>query len=304
MATNPTIKIPFTNPLRFYTTGSSLEDIAVPFEATPNRLYCQKFTKSMFLNFQIHTLKDAITSYSSDVLDINGNVVMSNAGRTYGITGATYDYDVISARGLLSSSYDILAQLNAGYYRLKFVFVHTDTGISDVTIYSEFFEICTSVSDMLLIRFGHSSNMYDTAFQMNTDLSDPQYFEYLVEGGVYSDGFSPVSKDTVYTDQINSVVTLKSIPYSTLKFTFGNSKGLPNWIAQLLNATFSCDTVYINNKEVRKNDGAKLERIGTERYPYAVWTLETILPDVEFSDVYGTTLKLGDFNNDFNNDFL
>lgn len=313
------VEISSLNPVRWYLDGSanSLEDLANPYEQSVKQ-YCQKFTKSMFLNFQIRVLTGEWDSFSSDVEQLNADgtitTVLGNIAFADNITGSTYEYDIITARGHILEGKDICKQLPVGVYRLNFNFVWLDTEISDMRFLTEWFEIIDPTTsdelkelrdNFMLVRYGHNENDYGAVFQMNIDGSDPQYFEYMIEGGMWSGDFTPVAKDTAYTDQLHDVVLLKSIPYNTFKLTFGTAKGFPNWIANLLNFTFSCDTILINNRQYCKAEGAKLEATNIDRYPYRSWALEVQYPETVYSDTYGGSLALGDFNYDFDKtDFL
>ena len=299
------IKIPRTNPLRFYASGNSLEDIAVSYEQTV-KTYCQRFTKSMFLNFQVHVLTGSYDAFTCDVEQLHEDdtitTEMELAATAVTIVGSSYEYDVITARGLYSSTYDILAELPVGVYRLNMTFEMKT--IDDKQFYTEWFEIVDSVSDCLLFNYSHNENDYDTAFQLNADGSSPQSFQFLVEGGLWSQDFTPIAKDTAYTDQLHDVVLLKSIPYNTMKLTFGTAKGFPNWIADRINRIFSLDTVLINNLQYCKAEGARMEAVAVDRYPYRAWTLEVQEPETKYSDEYDATAGMGDFNDDFNTDFF
>ena len=303
MAAQPTILVPYLNPLRFYSEGNSLQNIAVPFE-TDVYQNVQKFVKGMFLNFQIHCITGSVLGYTSVVEDLEGNEIMEWIATERRIVGSDYEYTILAPRGLTNSAYDIIEEVAAGCYRLKFVILFVDTEKEDVTLYSEWFEICDTVENQLLIRYSHPENDYDVAFMFDVDGSYPQTFEALIEGGMWSNDFTPATSEEVYQDQIHDLVTLKSIPFNTIKLTFGTAKGIPNWRADWLNRVFSLDTVTVNNIQYRKAEGAKLESESISRYPYRTWKLEVIKPETTFSNSYGDATVLGDFNDDFNNDFF
>lgn len=131
----------------------------------------------------------------------------------------------------------------------------------------------------VVLTYNNSRN----AFDVNFGATDATFY-LRVEGGFYSEGYAPGSKDVVYFNQTHDPVILHSIPFMTKKITFGDGRGIPNWLADKINRIFACDTVLVDEVEMVKNDGAKMEPTRGNLFPMAGWSLELIEGSNNFSD--------------------
>ena len=296
---NDVIKIPFLNPLRFHNIGTGKFACETIPDFENQSLYLQKFSATDTIKIQFLLLKNKYFDQYIRIYDSNGNKIANYGPVLKGEYGSLYD--VFSTE---ESFYEFSAD-NIYYVVLKVLTIaNVETGLY-TNFVSEPFIIIPETANTLNITYTHDANRFDVAFFPNPSLLELQeIFQLRIEGGVPSDGFSPESKDTFYIDQPNDTVMLNSIPFNTYKFLFGGAPGIPNWLANKLNMILSLSNVSINGRRYVKADGAKLEPIREKYYPFAAWQIELIEPTTEFSLTDGSGLILGDFNNDFNNDYL
>jgi hypothetical protein len=296
---NDVIKIPFLNPLRFHNieTGKFACETIPDFESQV--LYLQKFSETDTIKIQFLLLKNKYFDQFIRIYDSKGNKIGNYVPVLKGEYGPLYD--VFSTE---DGFYEFSAD-NIYYIVLKVLTLeNVETG-KYTDFVSEPFVIISETDNTINITYTHNANRFDVAFFPNSSsLELREIFQLRIEGGVPSYGFSPESKDTFYIDQPNDTVMLNSIPFNTYKFLFGGSSGIPNWMVNKLNMILSLSDVTINGHRYVKSDGSKLEPIREKGYPYAAWQIEMIAPSPEFSLTDGSGLILGDFNNDFNNDYL
>ena len=259
------IKIPFLNPIQVLrtTTDYFAYDLIPQHEKKLN--YCQKFQNDDYFTFQFRAITGAGYTATATLKDIYGNVA-----KTFTITTklnqivTNYTYFEISS---------ILTGITEGIY--YFSLSVTKTGLSTFNFLSEPIYIAATHENTILLNYSNSVNAFDVCFDGYYTRSIE--FQFRIEGGFTSEGFTPASKDTVYQNQIYDNYLIDSVPFFTKKLTIGGSIGIPNWTIEKVNRILSCNTIKINNISYCKNDGAKLEKLGADKfYPFMAWSIEMI----------------------------
>lgn len=292
------LKIPYLNPLRFHRNDQEWAYELIPdHEVTAQ--YLQKFKGTDKLMFQAQLLKDNYVSIGYAVLDQYLNELSTYTGILIALDLA--GYDVWSTK----EDDNILVGLAEGIY---FIEIRTTLIIEGQNVEKKFLSEpfkrladTDAAKDTVVIEYTHDGNDLDMAFIPGPRVQ--KYFRIRVEGGVNSDGFEPGSKDSFYIDQVHNVVMLDSNTFNVLKFTFGNGRGIPNWMADKLNRILSLSYVEINGRQYVKNDGAKFEAIREKGYPFAGWSIEMVLAEGVNSITEGAGTQQGDYNIDYNEDY-
>lgn len=290
------IKIPYLNPLQFrpYPSGKFACNL-IP-EHEEKRAYYQKFQDGDTLKIQVLFLHDGYGWATYRVVDYDGNT----AYQSYGID----DFGLLNGYVVWGNDPKdpILDQIDYGIYCIEISVEIT----SELTAKyrSEYFDYQAVHDNTVMIEYSHNGNETDLVCIYGEFLDRQRYFQLRVEGGVPSDGFSPASKDTYYIDQPRNVVLLNSIPFNVFKFTFGDAAGMPNWVADKLNRIFGLSFIEIGGKQYVKNDGAKLEATREKGYPFAAWQIEMVEIITPLSLTSGEANPVGDYNDDYNEDYL
>lgn len=296
------LKISYLNPLRFHRSDEKFACELIP--AHESKVgYIQKFHATDKLMFQVLLFKTQWPVMGYNVLDSNGNVVLNFPGQVIGSYGA--DYDVWSTKDVDN----IISSLQPGIYYIELLpTLINNVGMPhEIPFLSEPFEVVEAGHEnpeSLLIEYSHDGNGFDMAFYPTGVPEVRKFFQLRVEGGVSSDNVTPSSKDIFYTDQINDVVMLDSKPFTVFKFTFGNGRGIPNWMADKINRILSCAYVEIDGTQFVKKDGAKFEASREKGYPLAGWHIELVPAHQRFSITEGVATQLGDYNIDYNEDYF
>lgn len=278
---NP-IYIPLLNPIRLMQDGHKyhkpfIESI-LSFES--EACYFQPFNNLDNIRFQI--VHEDQLGFTASVIDLDGNVIKSiPVMGDNQVGGMLYTF----FRGDFSG-------IPEGYYLIK-----VTESTNDIIFYSEPIEIKPLHQNTILIEYTHDQN--DFGMYFTDGVSNPVKYYLRVQGGLTNDSFTPGSKSDAFINDDYNVVLLESKPYSTQKLKIGDSKGVPNWVADKINRIFSCSTVRFNGQQWTKTDGAKMEATREDIYPMAGWTIEVIRASNSHYDIAGG----GDFNNDFNDDF-
>lgn len=108
----------------------------------------------------------------------------------------------------------------------------------------------TSESNVLstttLVRYTHKDNnsVFDNIFWVG---DEQQVFEWRVEAGFKSSGYSSKVDNEQYRNQFQEITELYSMPYESYTLTLGNASGVPYWYVRHLNRIFCLSKVTINN---------------------------------------------------------
>jgi hypothetical protein len=123
-------------------------------------------------------------------------------------------------------------------------------------------------------------------------------YRMRLKGGLWSKDESPASEDVGYIDQSRSRKMLSSQPFNIYNFTFGDNRGLPNYIIDKVNRIFSCEFVKIGREFYTKNDGASVQQVWSEqKYPLAAWNLELCPYENKYIDKFRAIIKTSGIGN-------
>lgn len=229
-----------------------------------NTPFVQKWDKGDYVVFQVHH------GGSVGENDVDA-VIVDNELNTI----STFQKTVIKIGEEFSTIFRASCNIDDGLYMVK---LYNSSGKF------EFYSNCMQVGqfpDSLLVTYTCKSNKFDCVFR---DDEYAYFFALRVDGGVKSSDVSYNSDDVVYSSQDRFIYLLDSIPYTVRKYTFGDSYGLPGWMADRINRILSCDNILINGVKVVKNDGAKLEVIGSNAYPYVGLNIELLRQEEGYSE--------------------
>jgi hypothetical protein len=301
MATiNPTlkyVKIPKANPFRWLKAQNGLQDYFTneisPFEKKVE--YVNPFELTDPLNSQMVFDMDYVTAYTVQLINCH-NVVKKTATTQVMYTDSD-NWRYVHFNMIPGASF------TPGIYYLKLT-VTLYTGQIDYYI-TEPIELKATWENTIYIDYGHSENDFDMVWNRSGFLfsgarvssisSATKPFTALyrlrLHGGYWSKDYTPSSDDVVYNDQSWNFKTVSSIPYEVKKVTFGDGRGIPNYIAGIINRIFACTNVSINSERINKIDGAKLEQINRpDKYPMAGWTIDVAKYSNDYADEYSQTM--------------
>jgi len=280
------INIPLLNPIRLVSPFSKYNGLffnAIP-EHEEQVCYTQKFCNADTIAFQLALPAGAIVDFDANL--VGDNEVVQIPWESLTLDDSEYDYFEFSKS---------LSGISEGIYQVELEVEWNDG--KKIYLVSEPMCIKPVHPDTILIHYSHSGNEFGLLF--HPEEGDREYM-IRVEGGFASDGFLPGSKDVVYRDQPYNTVLLSSVPYATHKITFGDGRGIPNWLADKLNRILSCSEVKLNGEQYTRADGAKMEAVREKGIPLAAWTIELAKIENKYFDLFG----LGDYNLDYNEDHL
>lgn len=120
----------------------------------------------------------------------------------------------------------------------------------------------------LLIYYRHSENDYNVIFETGIE------YYIRVEGTIMN--YSPKLDGDIYFDQKFDPTMINSQSYETYLLQIGQNRGVATWIADIINAAFSCDNKKINNIFIERNEGADWEVIRVDNYTLIGMTLEIL----------------------------
>lgn len=106
-----------------------------------------------------------------------------------------------------------------------------------------------------LIRYSHKDNnsVFDNIFWVG---DERQVFEWRVEAGFKSSGYSPKVDSEQYRNQFQEITQLYSMPYDSYTLTVGNAGGVPYWFVRHLNRLFCVSDVTINGEGWIRSEGS------------------------------------------------
>lgn len=264
------VKIPLLNPIRFHQLGSGdFQFNNIPwFEQ--KILYSQPFIFGDAPNLQIFIQSSSATVFI-DLID--NESAEYKRWYLYPSPGLP-EYNGMTSYGW-PNGLPLKSEINRGIYFLRLTVMHTQ---GPIIFYSEPIRIEETLSDCIKVRYWHDVSQYD--------YQKMYVFTIRIEGGIKSDGYQPGGKFTMYEDLDYNPVLLSSTPFNVYKFQFGTASGIPNYLTDIINRMFSMTFVEIDGIRYQRNEGAKLERQGTDRYAYAAWAIDLIKSENNYSDNY------------------
>ena len=279
MSVTGLLYIPKLNPLRFHQVNlGDFWQNQIPSSDYQDVKYCQLvnagdiFYLQFLAAFDMTTADTVVTLIDNDLTVIDTYTVVDNGA--YGDLTSFYIKDYFP--------------VTTGVHYVKITINYADASASFL---SEPINIGTH-TDTIFMMYRHSQSILDCKFG-GVDL--PMFY-LRVKGGLKSDGFSPGGKYTMYNDLDFRPVMLQTQPYNLYKWTFGDGRGIPNWVAERINLAFSLDYTFIDNVQYMRNEGAKLEVNRDGNFPMAGWSLETLRVDNAYSEAFtsgGATIHDG-----------
>jgi hypothetical protein len=118
-----------------------------------------------------------------------------------------------------------------------------------------------------LLSYRNSYNDQNVAFGTGI------VFHLRLETQLYH-SFVPKSEDSIYSDTLGGFRTLSSNPYGNRRLNIGGTSGIPDWLMEIVNQAFSCDTLILDNVEITKAEGASFEAVEVENYNLRSWNIE------------------------------
>lgn len=141
--------------------------------------------------------------------------------------------------------YNTLSGLDDGVYSITF---------NDVE--SEPFCVTSSeeiLSRTTLIRYSHKDNdsAFDNIFWVE---NNQQVFEWRVEAGFKTNGYSPKLDNEQYRNQRQEIIELYAMPYDSYTLTMGSAIGVPYWFVRHLNRILCLSSVEIGGAKYVRSD--------------------------------------------------
>jgi hypothetical protein len=165
------------------------------------------------------------------------------------------------AEYIYQHDYD-LSDFDPGCYRFKLLFGSP----VEKTFISEPFIISENIENTLLLEYTHYKFRGDVIFETG-------FTPYIRLCG-YLKYKQPLSKDTLYEDQVLDETLLKSDPYDIWDLYLTGPAGMPDYLVKKINWMLGCSTFKIDGRQYTKNDGAKLQESAVDDYPMRGWVIE------------------------------
>jgi hypothetical protein len=174
-----------------------------------------------------------------------------------------YQASSIESSGLRVYKADVaLSSYPEGVYK---VVVKSGAPVISI-IESEWFSVAELQPDTVLLEYTHNRNHYDIAFETGIQ------FRFRIPGGLSE--YTPGNNRVVYIDQPNNIVQLSGKAFATQKLYIGGPLGVPDWVAEKVNAILLCSSITIDGKPYVAVEGAKLDATREPGYPMAGWNVE------------------------------
>jgi hypothetical protein len=91
--------------------------------------------------------------------------------------------------------------------------------------------------------------------------------------------FTPDRERASFVDELYDTKTLSATPFRKFKLEVGTATGVADWVVDVLNRIFACDTVSINGKRYDTEEGAKWDINRIKGYPLIGASID-IVPSV------------------------
>lgn len=145
-----------------------------------------------------------------------------------------------------------------------YTYIYPDEGVYSISVggnESEEFEVCNNTG-WTLVEYTHKDNnsVFDNIFwNGSTQFS----FKMRIPGGFKPSGVNIEVENEQFVNQKQEIVELYSIPYTTRTFYFGDSNGVPYYIAEHLNKVLCLSDVKINGELYVRDGNSRPERTET-----------------------------------------
>lgn len=209
-------------------------------------------------------------------------------------TSATDTYSGVASEGWgFFNVYAVLTGLSGVVY-----FELWDTQANTKLADSNFCEIALT-SDTTLITYWDSATKLGVYFGTYSNLT---YYTFRIEGGFVPNGYNPKSDRAIFTDQHQQDTLSYCMPSDEFNFTFGDSFGIPWYVARLLNYIFSCDVTIIRNTQFQRMD-VDMEKSDTANLT-SVYSLTMKKKNNDFMQNVGGSIYITDKNGVYIKDSL
>ena len=252
--------VPFINPVKFYEGGATyadkyqtnhfddykFADRLLPWQSPEG--YEQIWQDTDIINLQFESTFDPIIVELIDEDNVAVITLPALIGLPNKFLANTYAFEVAMS----------LAGVATGCYQLRI------TAGSAGPQQKTYLSVCQYISSEVIensicLEYWNSRFHQDIVFETGIK------FQFRVFGHL---GFlDPGRKDELYRDERYNPALLNSRTLRQWPVTFGNERGIPDDIIDLLNRIWSCDNVLIDNKAFGLSDNSKFEFVGEEGYP-------------------------------------
>lgn len=223
------------------------------FNHAAEKCYYQLFETGDTTMFQILS---EVEDFTATIIDFETNETVKNlipVNQETNVIGQDFEvYNVtVNFSDVPEGYYYILVEWNDGGQR---------------ELYSKPIHLLENHEGTLLFEYKNSRNDFSVIFTEDT------VFHLRVEGTIQN--FEPSSDDEIYNDQKRNATLLSSTPYRLFKLFVGDAKGIPDWMADIVNRIMSCDTVKIDGHFFNKEEGATWEVNRFDEYPFSGLSIE------------------------------
>jgi hypothetical protein len=243
------ILIPTINPIRFSLSGVNEPKVENAFY----RDYYQKFQRTDVTKIQILIPEDEPQNWALSAVKIDDEAISYDAPKF------TFD-DKVDNHLVVEYSIDF-SQFPEGKYRF---FLQSGNGLkysSDI--------ICVKNTHEYTRLLSYCNTYNDQGVAFSTGV----VFHLRVESQLYK-AVIPKSEDSIYNNNLGGYRMLNSSPYDNYRLNIGGTAGIPDWLMRIINQAFSCDTLFLNNVEITKADGATFEPTEQDNYNLRSWNIE------------------------------
>lgn len=253
------IYIPKINPIQFY-----------PLDTVFECCYTQKY----FITDKTHLQFVSINTTFSVTLQIytSNNELITTLQPAINIVNGNDNYTFYTFYVDFST-----LQLGAYYFKANFKNL-IDQRCSYITSCIDITEADKLEDQTVLLEYKNSENDFDIYFA-------GYQFALRCEGGFYMKNYNPKSTDSIYQSQTNDFVLLKSSPYSTQNINIGGIRGIPDWLHEIVNRAFSCNSLLINGISYTKYMEATWQPTEADGVPFRSWIIEVVKTGDNVSEI-------------------
>jgi len=176
------------------------------------------------------------------------------------------------------------AGIPEGCYTLKL-----SNGSTDLDLISEPIHLAATHPDTVSIEYTNSRYFLDIIFETLIE------FSFRVEGSFGA--LQPGAYIQAYEDQRVNPRILSAKPYRVKPLTIGGTFGVPDWVADLFNVIWCCDSVSVDGKGYARDGESELEFKSEDDYPMRGLTLnlkegsnrmsKVVSPDLDTTQMVG-----------------
>ncbi|MDR1055667.1 MAG: BACON domain-containing protein, partial [Prevotellaceae bacterium] len=244
------ILIPTINPIRLSLSGLNEPKVEYAFY----RDYYQKFQRTDVTKIQILIPADEPSkNWTLSAVNVDDEAI------SYTIPKVPFD-DKVDNHLVIEYNIDF-SRFQEGKYRF---FLQSGNGLkynSDIVCVKNTHEYTR------LLSYCNTYNEHGVVFSTGV------VFHLRVESQLYK-AVIPKSEDSIYNNNLGGYRILNSSPYDNYRLNIGGTAGIPDWLMRIINQAFSCDTLFLNNVEITKADGATFEPIEQDNYNLRSWNIE------------------------------